>query len=85
MWNTLQTPKGMNRRHFVSHMMGASALAGSSLAFGRSLQAHAEELRRGQKSAILLLDGWWTGNHRYMGSQAELIEWRPLQAYQDLR
>jgi uncharacterized protein (DUF1501 family) len=38
-------------------MVGASALAGSALAMGHSLQLHASELRRNRKSAILL----WMG------------------------
>lgn len=53
-----RTPIGMSRRHFMSHLAGASALAGSALALGHSLQAHASELRRSRKSAILL---WMSG------------------------
>ena len=52
-----RTPNGMSRRHFMSHLAGASALAGSALAMGHSLQTHAAELRRNRKSAILL----WMG------------------------
>ncbi len=51
------TPTGMNRRHFLSHVAGASALLGSALALGGTLQAHANELRRRGKAAILL----WMG------------------------
>ncbi|MCA9134616.1 MAG: DUF1501 domain-containing protein, partial [Planctomycetales bacterium] len=47
----------MSRRHFLQHAAGASALVGSSLALGNSLQVHAEELKRNHKSAILL----WMG------------------------
>jgi hypothetical protein len=48
----------MSRRHFMLHLAGASALAGSALALGHTLQAHAGELRRNRKSAILLwMDG----------------------------
>ncbi len=57
MWNLLTTPRGMNRRHFMSHMAGASALAGSSFALGNSLRLHADELKKNRKSAILL----WMG------------------------
>ena len=53
-----RTPSGMSRRHFMQHLAGASALAGSALAMGHSLYAHADELRRNRKSAILLwMDG----------------------------
>jgi uncharacterized protein (DUF1501 family) len=52
-----QTPRGMSRRHFMSHVAGASALLGSSFALGNSLQAHAAELKRRGKAAILL----WMG------------------------
>ena len=52
-----QTPAGMTRRHFVSHLLGSSAMVGTSLAMGRSIYAHAEELKRQRKSAILL----WMG------------------------
>lgn len=56
-WNRHATPQGMTRRHFMQHSAGASALAGASLAFGHSLQVHAQELRKNRKSAILL----WMG------------------------
>ncbi len=58
MWNSYQTPIGMNRRHFLSHAAGASALMGSSLAMGHSLRVHAEQLKKNHKSAILL---WMSG------------------------
>ena len=51
------TPHGMTRRHFGQHLAGASALAGSALALGHSLRAHAAELKRNHKSCILL----WMG------------------------
>ncbi|MBX3427657.1 MAG: DUF1501 domain-containing protein [Pirellulales bacterium] len=47
----------MTRRHFMSHLAGASALAGSALALGRSLRANAAQLKRSRKSCILL----WMG------------------------
>ncbi len=52
-----QTPDGMNRRHFMRHLAGASALAGSALAMGHTLTAHANELVKNNKAAILL----WMG------------------------
>ncbi len=55
--NPWKTPSGMSRRHFMSHLAGASALAGSSWMLGNSLQAHAETLKKSRKSAILL----WMG------------------------
>jgi uncharacterized protein (DUF1501 family) len=53
----LQTPHGMTRRHFVSHLAGAAGLAGSALALGHSLRANAAQLTRNHKSCILL----WMG------------------------
>jgi hypothetical protein len=52
------TPTGMNRRHFMQHLAGASAMAGTALAFGKTLQANAEELKSRNKAAILL---WMSG------------------------
>lgn len=51
------TPAGMNRRHFMRHMAGASALAGSALALGETLYANADFLSKNRKAAILL----WMG------------------------
>ncbi len=53
-WNT---PRGMTRRHFMTHLAGASALAAPALALTGSLRAQAETLQRNNKSAILL----WMG------------------------
>lgn len=53
----LRTPTGMNRRHFMSHLAGASALAGSALAMGQTLKANAGTLKKNRKAAILL----WMG------------------------
>lgn len=52
-----QTPRGMNRRHFMSHLAGASALSGTALAMGQTLRANAKTMVRNQKAAILL----WMG------------------------
>jgi uncharacterized protein (DUF1501 family) len=51
------TPSGMTRRHFMSHMAGASALASSAVALGHTLELRAGQLGRQRKSAILL----WMG------------------------
>lgn len=53
----MRTPTGMNRRHFMRHLAGASALAGSALAMGQTLKANANTLARNRKAAILL----WMG------------------------
>lgn len=53
----LSVPRGMTRRHFLEHLAGAGALAGSALALTTSLRAHAAELKRAHKSCILL----WMG------------------------
>ncbi|MDA1051883.1 MAG: DUF1501 domain-containing protein [Planctomycetota bacterium] len=52
------TPHGMNRRHFMSHLAGASAMAIPALTMGHTLQTHAQELKRNRKSAIML---WMSG------------------------
>jgi len=57
MWSRLQTPAGMDRRHFLSHMAGAGAILGSSMSLGHSLSVHAETLKKNNKSCILL----WMG------------------------
>ncbi len=51
------TPTGMSRRHFVKHLAGASAMAGTAAMMGQSIRVQAEEMRKNQKSAILL----WMG------------------------
>lgn len=51
------TPRGMTRRHFAQHLAGAAGLAGSALALGHSLRAHADVVKRNHKSCILL----WMG------------------------
>ena len=52
------TPQGMTRRHFMDHMAGAAALGATAFAFGRTLEAASDTLRRNHKSAILL---WMSG------------------------
>ena len=51
------TPNGMTRRHFLDHMASAAAFGATALAFGRTVEAAADTLRRNHKSAILL----WMG------------------------
>jgi uncharacterized protein (DUF1501 family) len=50
-------PMNMSRRHFMSHMAGASAMTMPALAMGETLRANADDLKRRRKSAILL----WMG------------------------
>jgi hypothetical protein len=50
-------PADMTRRHFLSHLAGASALAAPAASFGTTLLANAADLKRRHKSAILL----WMG------------------------
>ncbi len=52
-----RTPAGMTRRHFINHMAGSTAAAGAALTLGNSIYAHAEELKKNRKSAIML----WMG------------------------
>jgi hypothetical protein len=51
------TPRGMNRRHFLSHLAGASTLAIPALSLTHSLVANAATLKRNHKSCIML----WMG------------------------
>lgn len=53
-----QTPTGMSRRHFMGHLAGSAAVAGTALSMTRSLHAASETLKRNHKSAILL---WMSG------------------------
>ena len=50
-------PEGMNRRHFMSHLAGAAALAAPATAFTNSLLANVADLKKRHKAAILL----WMG------------------------
>ncbi len=52
-----ELPDGMSRRHFMSHLAGASALAVPAMTLTQTLQANAADLKKNQKSAILL----WMG------------------------
>ena len=52
-----RTPNGMNRRHFMKHLAGASAMAGTAMAMGNTLHANATHLKKNRKAAILL----WMG------------------------
>ena len=52
-----RVPDGMTRRHFMSNMAGAAALAGPATAFTNSLMANVTDLKKRHKAAILL----WMG------------------------
>ncbi len=49
---------GMDRRHFLQHVAAYSALALPGIEFIRTIQANAQELRRQNKSVIIL---WMSG------------------------
>lgn len=55
---SFRTPSGMTRRHFLSHLAGASAMTIPALTLGHSLRTHAAELKKSRKAAILL---WMSG------------------------
>jgi len=57
MSSRVDLPTGMNRRHFISHVAGAAAMAAPAMAFTNSLRANATDLKKRHKSAILL----WMG------------------------
>src|SRR5271166_3063918 len=48
---------GMNRRHFLKHVAGASLMAVPAMEFLRTIQANAGDMRRNNKSLIIL----WMG------------------------
>jgi uncharacterized protein (DUF1501 family) len=50
-------PRGMSRRHFIEHLLGASALACPAISLTTALRAHAGDLKKRHKAAILL----WMG------------------------
>ncbi|MFO0870432.1 MAG: DUF1501 domain-containing protein [Pirellulales bacterium] len=52
------TPNGMSRRHFLSHVAGASSMVVPALTLGQSLRVHAADLKKRRKSAIML---WMSG------------------------
>lgn len=51
-------PQGMSRRHFMNHLAGSAGAAAAALTLGNSLQAHAADLKKSGKSAIML---WMSG------------------------
>ena len=55
--HSLSIPSGMSRRHFIQHLAGASAWTLPALTLTRSVRAHVKQLKRNNKSAILL----WMG------------------------
>jgi uncharacterized protein (DUF1501 family) len=50
-------PAGMSRRHFVSHLAGAAALAAPATTFTNTIFANSTDMRKRHKAAILL----WMG------------------------
>lgn len=55
--NNFTTPLGMTRRHFLSHLAGASALAVPAWSLTQSMVANAATLKSNHKACILL----WMG------------------------
>jgi hypothetical protein len=54
----IQVPHGMSRRHFMSHLAGASVAALPALSLVHSMRTHAAEIKKNKKSAIMLwMDG----------------------------
>ncbi|MEZ6089121.1 MAG: hypothetical protein R3C05_14055 [Pirellulaceae bacterium] len=57
--NSWTTPKGMTRRHFMSHMAGASAaMAGTAFSLGQTLKANAEVLKKNRRRPFCYGWGW---------------------------
>ena len=57
MSDRLIVPSGMSRRHFLGHM-ASTAMAVPALQFAASLEANAQQLRKANKSMIVL---WMAG------------------------
>jgi hypothetical protein len=55
---TFHVPAGMSRRHFLSHLAGASAMSVPAMSLVSSLKAHAAEIKKNHKAAIML---WMSG------------------------
>ncbi len=53
----LRVPDGMTRRHFMTHLAGASAMMVPAMSFTNSVLASATDMRRRHKSCIML----WMG------------------------
>jgi uncharacterized protein DUF1501 len=53
----LRVPEGMTRRHFMTHLAGASAMMVPAMSFTNSVLANATDMRRRHKSCIML----WMG------------------------
>jgi hypothetical protein len=62
MSDRLIVPSGMSRRHFLGHM-ATTALAVPAMQFAGALQANAQQLRKRNKSMILL---WMSGGPSHM-------------------
>ena len=60
----------MNRRHFLKHVAGYSALALPGLQFLRTIQANAQELAAQQQERHHPVDGRRPRHHRHLGPQA---------------
>ncbi len=56
-WSSTRSRGAMSRRHFLSHAAGAAGLALPAWHFSEAIEAHAADLGRRHKSAILL----WMG------------------------
>src|SRR5207244_2638240 len=61
-------PMAMNRRHFLQHVAGASAMAIPSLSFLHNIQAQAPKMKKDAKTLIIL----WMG-----GGPTHLDLWDP--------
>jgi hypothetical protein len=53
----MTNPSGMSRRHFMKHVAGYSLMALPGLEFVRTIQANAQQMRRNNKSIIIM----WMG------------------------
>ena len=49
-------PEGMSRRHFLSHLAGASAMAWPAMSFAQTLRKNSANLKKRNKAAIKILE-----------------------------
>ncbi len=79
-----QVPAGMTRRHFMTHLAGASAMAVPAMSFTNTLSRQFERHEEAAQVGHHAVDGRRTSHDRHLGSQARRSDrWR-VQADRDL-
>ena len=73
-------PSDMTRRHFMSHLAGAAAMASPAIAFTNSLMASAVDLKKKNKACIMLWMGGGPSHDRHVRHEARRADRRAVQA-----